>query len=481
MKKIFKNETSRLNSLLAILIVLAIAIVFLINALGHSLSEHFPLSADLTANANYDIGDDSKEVLDMLTTDVSIYALATKGSYSGNAYLTQVRKILEQYPKHSSHISLEFIDYTTNPTFTAQYPDLTLTTGDVLVVGPEAVKQIPLANMFNYTYDAEGNLVVSASRAEEAISSAIVSSVTEDPVNVYVLTGNSVSEDRSTLETILMDNNFEVSEADLVTGNFDEAEILILLAPLQDLSEDVLAKLDAFLYNNGEYGRSLIYAADVNQPEMPNMDAFLREWGIEVDGGAIFETEENNVYGYQPYYPFATYTEEEFVAQLKDSSKKVLLPLSRPLNIVFGYKDNKTVTQLMEFAESAGVRPENADSNFRTEDALRWGPMPAMLLSTLAVPNSENTSQVLVLPSVQALSASFMGNTSIANAEYLTAILNTLTARQDAVSIEPKSLSGNILSIATGSASTWGVILCIVIPVGILAAGIIVFLKRRYR
>ena len=135
----------------------------------------------------------------------------------------------------------------------------------------------------------------------------------------------------------------------------------------------------------------------------------------------------------------------------------------------------------MEFAESAGVRPENADNNFRTEDALRWGPMPAMLLSTLLVQGAEKSSQVLVLPSVQALSGATMGNTSIANAEYLTAIMNTLTARQDAVSIEPKSLSGNILSIATGSASTWGVILCIVIPVGILAAGIIIFLRRRYR
>lgn len=481
MKKIFKNETSRLNGLMTVLLILAVAIVFLINALGHSLSEHYPLSADLTANANYDIGDDSKEVLDMLTTDVSIYALATKGSFSGNSYLVQVRKILEQYPKYSSHVSLEFIDYTTNPTFTAQFPDLTLNTGDVLVVGPEAVKQLPLSNMFNYTYDAEGNLVVSASRAEEAITSAIVSSVTEDPVNIAVLTGNSVTDDRATLETILADNNFVVSEEDLVTGNFDNYEILMLLAPLQDLSEDVLAKFDAFLYNNGEYGRTLIYAADVNQPEMTNMDAFLREWGIEVDGGAVFETDENNVYGYQPYYPFAFYTEDKFAVQLKDSSKKVLLPLSRPLNIVFGYKDNKTVTQLLEFAESTGVRPENADGNFRVEDALKRGPMPAMLLSTLAVQNSEKSSQVLVLPSVQALSGSTMGNTSIANAEYLTVIMNTLTARGEAVSIEPKSLSGNTLSITSAAASTWGILLCIVIPVGILVAGIIVFLKRRYR
>lgn len=480
-KKLFKTETGRLNGLFIIIIVLAVAIVFLVNAVGHSLSEHLPLSADLTANANYDIGDDSKEVLSLIDDDINIYVLAAKGNFQGNSYLVQARKILEQYPKYNKHITLQFIDYTTDPTFAAQYPDLDLSEGDVVVVGPQSVKQIMLSNLFTYTYDSEENLVVNGSRAEEAISSAIVSVVTENPVNVTILTGNAVSEDRNTLEQILTDNNFVVNELDMVTGNFGDSEILILLAPTQDLSEDVLKKIDDFLNNNGELGHTLIYAADVNQPELSNIDTFLREWGIEYGDGAIFETDENNVYGYQPYYPLVNYSDDTFSKMIKDSSKRVLLPLSRPINILFNFKDNKTVTQLLEFSDTTGVRPKDAGENFRAEDAVRRGPMPALVMSTYAIPGAEKQSNIIAYPSVQALSATFLSNTSVANAEYLTAVLNTVTQRTDAVSIEPKSLSGNILTVSAAGASAWGIILCIVVPVLILAAGIFIYLKRRYR
>ena len=480
-KKLFKTESGRLNVLFAILIVLIVAIVFLLNAVGHSLSERLPLSADLTSNGSFDIGEDSKEVLSLLDDDIQIYALASKNSYDGNSYLVQVRKILEQYPKFSKHVNLEFVDFAADPTFTTQYPNLDLSEGDVLVVGPQSVKQIQLANMFNYTYDANQNLQVTGSRAEEAISSAIVSVITEDPVNVSVLTGNAVSEDRNTLEAILVDNNFVVNELDMVTGDFNNSEILILLAPQQDISEDVLKKIDAFLYNNGEYGRTLIYAADVNQGELPNLDIFLREWGIQIDKGAVFETDENNVYGYQPYYPFTTFTDDTFVTLLKDQSKKVLVPLARPMTRLFEFKDNKTVTQLLEFASTTGVRPENAGENFSTDDATRRGPMPAMLFTTLTVSNDVKPSQVLAVPSVAMFSSTMLGNTSIANREYLIAILNTVTQREDAVSIEPKSLAGNTLTISSATASVWGVILCIIVPVFILAAGILIYLRRRYR
>ncbi len=480
-KKLFKTESGRLNGLFAILIVLIVAIVFLLNAVTRSASEHLPLSADLTANGNFDLGEDSKEVLSLLDDNINIYALASKNSYDGNSYLIQVRKILEQYPKFSKHVNLEFVDFAADPTFTTQYPNLDLSEGDVLVVGPESTKQIQLASMFNYTYDTNQNLNITGSRAEEAISSAIVSVITEDPVNVSVLTGNAVSEDRNTLEAILVDNNFVVNELDMVTGDFSESEILVLLAPQQDLSEDVLKKIDSFLYNNGEYGRTLIYSADVNQPELPNLEVFLREWGIQIDKGAVFETDENNVYGYQPYYPFTKYTDDTFVTLLRDQSKKVLVPLARPITKLFDFKDNKTVTQLLDFTSTTGVRPENAGENFTTDDSIRRGPMPAMLFSTLTVGSDVKPSQVLVSPSTAMFSSTMLGNTSIANSEYLIAILNTITQREDAVSIEAKSLAGNTLTISSKAASAWGVVLCIVVPVLILAAGILIYLKRRYR
>ena len=60
-------------------------------------------------------------------------------------------------------------------------------------------------------------------------------------------------------------------------------------------------------------------------------------------------------------------------------------------------------------------------------------------------------------------------------------LLNRITERDDAVSIEAKSLAGNALTITTGAARTLSIILCIVIPVLILSAGIVVYLRRRYQ
>ena len=479
MKK--RNETGRLNLLLAVLIVIAIAIVVLINVLASALSDHYPLSADLTANAAYDLGEDSRAVLDSLTDDVELYVLSSKGSFTGNPYLVQMQTLLEKYPKYSPHITLEFIDYLSDPTFAEQYPELDLSAGDVLVKGPEAVKQLPLTNMFTYTYDADGNLQMSGSRAEEAVTSAIVSSVTSDPVYVGILTGNAVSEDRGTLESILAANNFEVSEVDMVTGNLDGYEVLILLAPAQDLSEDVLSAFDDFLYNNGEYGKTLLYAASAGQPDLENVNVFLREWGIEVGDGAVFETDENYAYGYQPYYPFADYTDETFRDFLKDSSKKVLLPVSKPLSRVFEYKDNKTVTTLLSFSPSSGVRPSDAGNNFSVDQATVRGPIPGTVMSTLSASGADDLSNVIVCASADAFSQSVLSNTSIANAEYWTMMLNRITERDDAVSIEAKSLAGNALAITTGAARTWSILLCIVIPVLVLAAGIVIYLRRRYQ
>ena len=481
MKNLFKNRTSRLNALLAVLIVTAMAITVLINVLAAALSDKYILSADLTANAAYNIGDDTKEILENLTDDIEIYVLSDKSGFSGSTYLTQMRTILEKYPKYSPHISLEYIDYTTDPSFAANYPELTLSAGDVIVSGPYAVKQLPLANMFTYTYDENNSVVVSGSRVEEAVTSAIVGAVTNDPVYVGILTGNAVSEDRSTLETTLANNNYMVGEVDMVTGSLNEYDVLFLLAPAQDLSEDVLSKFDEFLYNNGEYGKTLIYAASAEQSELPNLNVFLRDWGMSVDDGMVFETNESYAYGYQPYYPFTDYADDTFKDLLKDSSEKVLMPVSKPISIVFDYKDNKTVTELLSFSSTAGVRPSDAGSNFTTDQATSWGPMPALLMSTMMTSSSDNYSNVILSSSAYALSSSILSNSSIANAQYWIAILNTITDRQGAVSIESKSLEGNELAITTSAARTWNVILCVVIPVLVLLTGIFVYLRRRYR
>ena len=478
-----RNESLRINALFAALILLVLGGVFLLNVVVVTLSGRYALSYDLTANAAYQIGSDTKQVLDGLDQDITFQVLANDKSFAGNSYFTQAQRMLEQYPKYSSHITLQYVDYTADPTFAAQYPDLTLKDGDILVSSKTGLKQLPLASLFNYTYTEDETLTIESSRAEEALTSAIVSVTTEDPVNIGILAGNDVFTDTDSLKSILSDNNFEVSSVNMVTDPLDSYDILMLLAPAVDLSTDVLDKFDSFLYNGGNYGKTLLYAADVSQPVTPNIDAFLREWGISVGDGAVFETNEDRAYSYQPYYPIASYTNGDYAAKLKDSKNPVLLPLSRPLSIVFTYKDNRTVDTLLSFYETAGVRPSTADDTFTASMATEWGPMPALTLTSWVIPQGDSTiqSNVIVSASSYLFSASGMANTSLNNASYLVTLFNTLSNRENTISIAPKSLAGNTLGLTTGAASTIGIVLCAVLPLCILGAGITIWLVRRYR
>ena len=478
-----QNESLRINALFAALILFALGAAFLLNLVVVTLGERYSLSYDLTANAAYQIGDDTKQVLDGLDKEITLYVLANDQSFAGNAYFIQAQRILEQYPKYSPLVDLQYIDYAADPTFAAQYPDLTLKDGDILVKSESGLRQLPLASLFNYTYTEDQTLTIESSRAEEALTSAIVSVTTENPVRVAFLTGNDVFTDTDAFKSILSDNNFEVSSVNMVTDSLDDYDILLLLSPAVDLSTDVLDKFDGFLYNNGSYGKTLLYAADVSQPATPNIDAYLREWGVAVGDGAVFETSKDRAYSYQPYYPLAAYTNADYAAKLKDSKNPVLLPLSRPLSLVFTYKDNRTVDTLLSFYETAGVRPSTADDSFTASMATEWGPMPALTLTSWVIQQGSGSvqSNVVISASSYLFSANGMANTSLNNAQYIVTLFNTLTNRESTVSIEAKSLAGNTLGITTGTAGALGVLLCAVVPLGILGAGIAIWLVRRYR
>lgn len=483
MKKPKITDAVKFNALFALLMVLLVVIVFLFNAVMATLSERGKISVDLTANAAYRIGEDTKAVLDSLTGDIELYVLADESSFMGNPYLVQAKRMIDQYPLYSSFVRLSFVDYTADPTFAANYPNLTLAAGDILVKSAKGLKQVPLMSLFNYTYTSEETLTVESSRAEEAITAAIVSVITDDPVRVAFLSGNGATEDVQTIKSILTDNNFETHTANMITDALDEYDILILLSPASDLSEDVLAKLDSFLYNGGAYGKTLLYAADVSQPALPNLAAFLREWGVSVDDGAVFETSQDRAYSYQPYYPLAAYTSETYRGMLKDSQNPVLLPLARPLSILFEHKDNRHVETLLSFYETAGVRPSDADDSFTASQATIWGPMPALVHSSIQIAGAEGPlrSNVIVSSSAAMFGSNGMANTSLNNAAYTLNLFNTLTERENVISIAPKSLAGNMLGISTAAASRWGIILSTVVPLAILGTGLAIWLMRRYK
>lgn len=483
MKKTVLTPGNKMKVIFVLLIVLLLAATFLLNAVALVLSNRFPLSVDLTANAAYEIGPETKELLSSLDREITIDVLTTQENFGEGAYLTQAQRILERYPQSSDLVTLRYIDYAADPSYAAAHPDLTLSEGDVLVSCGDRVRQLAMTSLFNYAYTASGSLTIESSRAEEAVTGAILNVLSDRDVRIGVLTGSGQQE-MPNFTALLVNNNYVLESAVAATDDLSGYDALLLLAPRTDLSEDDTRKLEEYLYNGGGYGKTLFYAASVTQTSLPNLETFLSEWGVAVGDGSVFETKAERTYQYQPYYPIADYASETWRDMLLDSSTPILMPLCRPLEVLFEARDGQYTETLLTFGETAGVRPSDAGEDFTTDDASRWGPMPAMVLASRRTYENgvvAKQSSVVVTGSVSMLEEVCLQNSSLSNSSYLLNLFNTLTERDEAVTIAPKSLSGKTLGVTTAQVTTLGMVLGGLLPLAILLTGIGVWLYRRYK
>ncbi len=477
------KQSLKINLTFALLTVLLITGTFLLNGIAMVLTNRYSLYVDLTQNAAYEIGQDTQALLKGLKQPVEVFVLSPEDAFGSHNYLNQAKRVIQQYPRYSENLSLTFVDYASNPSFAAGFPDLTLANGDLIVRSGKRVKHVSVNNLFHYQYTAEGSLAIESSRAEEALTSAIVNVTSDKLVKVAVLTGNGVVEAKL-FTARLSDNNYQRASVNLMADSLEGFDGALLLAPATDLSEDVLRKLEAFLYNGGQYGKVLFYAGNATQGSLPNLDAFLAEWGIGFLDGAVFETKQERTYQYQPFYPMVSYEEGRYQEMLRDANTPFLMPLARPMQLRFTAKDGYFVEPLLTFAASAGVRPASAGADFSADMAEITGPLPAMVLSSFNAKDAQGNplrSCVIASASTGIFEAVALQNQSLTNSEYLLNLLGDVMGQSAEIKIEPKILAGKVLGVSSAQVTTLGVLLAGVLPLLILLSGLVVWLARRYQ
>jgi ABC-type uncharacterized transport system involved in gliding motility auxiliary subunit len=285
-------------------------------------------------------------------------------------------------------------------------------------------------------------------------------------------------------EELLRKNNSVIAYQNLSSGNIaNDADIALIIAPKTDFSDEELRKLDAFLLNNEDYGKLLIYCADAEQGVLPGLEEFLREWGVSIEDGAVFETNDKRVYNYHPFYAIADYTEDVYGEKFIEIGIPMLMPISRPLRLLWEYRNNYSAKTLLQFAASTGVRPSGAPDTFTADDAAVHGPLPALILCTYAVRSRETAridkaSYLLVSGSAGMLSDYSVNNPGFSNAEYLVTVINQLTGRSAGITFRPKSFSGKDLMLSREQINIFGLILILIIPLGILFSGVIIWIRR---
>ena len=469
------------KKILSLSMIVATIVVVLINTIVILASDTINLRIDVTRNKVFQIDAKSQEILQDFDTPTSLIVLAQEETFTSNSlYNAQANEVFKLFAQKSNAITLQYIDFVSDPSIATKYPNMQLKLGDIVLETENDVYHLPTEDLFNYTYGQRGQLIISSSRAEEALLAGLLS-VSSDTKQVISLVSGHAEYDMPEFISLMERNNYEVEFVNLATEPINPlSDIVVMFAPKNDLSLDELSKLDRFLENNGNYNKMLLYTADPSQQVLPNLSIFLREWGVEVLGGSVFETDENRVYNYQPFYGIVDYVDFDFEDMLLSNTVPMLFPLSKPLNVLFESRNNYSTRVLVEFGPTSGVRPDNAPDNFNASMAVDRGPMPALVLAKRSASATANAqaSYVVVAGSTAFVDTFALTNSSFSNAEYILNVFEVISESQN-FRILPKQIIGSGLNLSKSQSDTIGSLFVFVGPSAMLVLSVFIYLKRK--
>lgn len=481
-----KSKKARRGSLAILLSIVFIAIVVALNIVSSLLIDRFPsLSLDLTQNSAYQLQKDTTEYLSDIEDDVTITVLSSESDFENRGqYYVQANKLLQKMPECNSKIEVKYVDLTATPTFTQKYPNVDWNSSSylLLVESGDDYRALAASDMFDYdqqSYYTYGSLSINGQHVEQATVTAILNVTTKEKIKVTLLSGQD-EEDASAIEKLLTNNAYDVETVSLLTDTISEdSKFLVIYAPKVDLEDSDKEAIENYLYNDGNYGRTLLFAPnDRPESELTNFNSLLLDWGIETKSGLIFETDEQHMTNTSnPYFiTIMDYENNDLTSKLKSTQVPVVMLYTVPLEIT----DSSIAEPLLTSSDKAVLMPFDADENWDYQGETQQKLNGAVWSKKT---DNDKTSNVIAFGSYDALSESALSASSFNNSSYILNIFNTLANRDEiGVTIEGKSLESTELGI-TSTAARSIVLVCVVIiiPLIVIAICIIVLVRRRLR
>ena len=449
-----------LSGTTTLLIVVALVLV---NLLTIYITDRYPVSIDLTPQKVFGLTEQSKEYLSKLEQPVSIQVMTNEDTFIASGdYYVQANQVIQEYEKYSDQISLEYVDLLQNPSLASQYEDVQI--GDIIVSSGNRTQTLTAYDLFNVESGSYYGSYIASSKAEQAMTSAILNVTSTEQIQG--------------LNQLLQSNNFAVSSINPAVEEIgEEVDVLLWIAPINDPDAQVLERLERFLSENEE--KTLLYFADTTQPQLSNLESFLERWGIRVQSNSIIETDNRKIINMNPYFSTSQISNLTLTDTMTDTSIPITMPFARPLEQVFESNMELNTTVLLQSSESASVIPYGiSDEQLENWTPEEYGPFPLAILSEKSFEDGKS-SRVAAFGSAVSLSDSLLSSGSFCNSDYYLSVLNTLTRRENVISIQSKTLGGQELGLNTAQVFLIGSGFMIVLPIVTLCCGLYLWLKRK--
>lgn len=460
MKQSFTSQQFKSGAYSSLITILVIALVIIINLVFHRLD----LSTDLSSDGLFTLSKETEQMVQGMEDDITIYYMVQKGQEED-----YIQKVINQYKKVSDHIKVVTRDPVVNPGFSKQFVEEEVADNDVIVVNDNtsAAKYIASTDML-YTEsismlgDGETYLDV-----EGRVTSAIQYVLSDDIEKIYVMTGHGEQELSEAQKVSLEKLNVEIGDLTLVTEGEvpEDCSVLLLYGPVRDLED---GEKDALLEYLKAGGKAIILTMYTGE-KLPNLEEILEYYGVGIQKGVIYEGA-GHYATYLNWIVPEVNNNTEIMSKLA-SDEYIIMANAQSLTMAdpTSLRSTVSITELLSSSNRSmlKVNPESGVSEKEKGDL--DGPFYTGVYVEESV--DEETTKLAVYSSAMILQGSLLENS-----------LSTMAASDDrvgTVSIDAKNLSYSSVSMNVGSQIFWSAFLIIILPVGLLIAGFVIWFIRR--
>lgn len=429
---------------------------------------------DMTKNGWYSITDETKDLLDTIEEDITIYVMGNKDEVDDI-----INMYLNSYQKYCKKVTVEYKSLDLYPTFYLDYSNSYLDVSSMVVVMGDKFRVIPYEDCYivEYGYDSSFQMTqtVTGIDIEGQITSAIGSMLAGEDRLVYFLDGHNELDITQSLVSRFVKGGYTVRTLSLLKEKEvpQDCVTLVINGPESDLSEDEVAAVKRYV----ERGGNLIMMAALDISNTPNYDALMESYGVKMTEGSVIDGDNSYVYNNIPFaiLPDTLYHE---VTESIYQKKYALFLQSRGYVIDEEASENFEVYPLFETSDSAYAKVLTSDATLGFEDGNDAGPFYLGVCTEIYLPNGEK-STVTMFGCNMFLHDEINMIVSNANMDVFFTAVNYGSDCELVTTIPAKSINSDYVLINTSLALLYIGIIVLVLPVAFLVSGIAIMIVRR--
>ncbi|HVT96331.1 MAG TPA: GldG family protein [Acidobacteriaceae bacterium] len=437
------------------LVVLAVVVV------ANYLANRYSKQYDATANKRYSLSQETKKIVDGLKQD------ATITYFNVSTHFGEGKDILDEYKAISPKVHVKYVDP---------------------VKEPMLARQAGIRNEGTATVQVGDHTEIASDMTEEGLTGALIRDIKGNTRTVCFVTGSgehqtddSSREGESRFKDLLDRDSYQTKSISLVATASVPADCtaIVIDGPTRNYEQPEVDAIKTYVQGGGRALFMLDPPLNMGPSSIgdnASLLSLLESWGVTADKDLVLDLNPiGQLYGFGGQVALVnSYGTQPIVADMKTTFTG--FPLARSLT--FRNTDKSSVEKLFDTSDSSFATTNLSSPKINVKDPNnKRGPLTLGVAGTYNTGKSGSEGRFVVIGSSAWASNSFISFNG--NGDLATNSINWLTSDEDLISIRPKKPEDRRITMTSAQLNMVRLISQFVLPLIVIAGGILVWWKRR--